>query len=483
METALAAPDEAGGKGFLARVLILSGTGSCCHGRNTKGKTAKMGGWGHILGDKGSGYEIALRTLKALVFYYDRDGVWPGLGRRMLLRLQLNEPDELIPWVQTAGKSQIAGLAIEVFTAWRKGDKLAAGIIAGAEENLARDAVACARRLTGQEDEVQFILAGGVLLGQPRFARRLGAKLQNLRPGASVSILERESAWGAVALARRLHDSRTATNKSPASERAPTRRVSSRKIVLPQSTALSPTEQRHPLSLNLDRLSLGASIELMLSEDAKLPAAILAERKKIEQAVRWIVLAFKRGGRLFYVGAGTSGRLGVLDASECPPTFRTPPEMVQGIIAGGQTALWRSVEGAEDDVAAGGRAVQFRGVTARDVVVGIAASGRTPFVWGALVEAKRRGAKTILLAFNPWLKIPRSSRPALTILPNVGPEILTGSTRLKACDRDETHSKYNHDARHGAHWKSDGQSHGGFGAHQREIKGSRRADRPSLAER
>ena len=170
----------------------------------------------------------------------------------------------------------------------------------------------------------------------------------------------------------------------------------------------------------------------MLSEDAKIPGALLAERKKIEQGVRFITNAFKQGGRLFYIGAGTSGRLGVLDASECPPTFRTPPELVQGIIAGGQTALWRSVEGAEDDPVAGARAIAFREVTRRDVVVGIAASGRTPFVWGALAEAKRRGAKTILLGFNPYLDISGDARPTLVITPNVGPEILTGSTRLKA---------------------------------------------------
>ncbi len=184
--------------------------------------------------------------------------------------------------------------------------------------------------------------------------------------------------------------------------------------------------------MQLDRLPLPDAITLMLSEDVRITKALLAERKKIEAAIRLITRAFKRGGRLFYVGAGTSGRLGVLDASECPPTFRTHPDQVQAIIAGGQEALWRSVEGAEDDALAGARAIQFRGITARDVVVGIAASGRTPFVWGALNEARTRGARTVLLAFNPFLKIPRAIRPGLTITPNLGPELLTGSTRLKA---------------------------------------------------
>jgi N-acetylmuramic acid 6-phosphate etherase len=145
-----------------------------------------------------------------------------------------------------------------------------------------------------------------------------------------------------------------------------------------------------------------------------------------------VARAFRRGGRLFYVGAGTSGRLGVLDASECPPTFGTSPDLVQGIIAGGQNALWQSVEGAEDEADAGASAIRFRGVTRRDVVTGIAASGTTPFIWGALREAKRRGATTVLVCFNPFLKIPRALWPTIVIAPNLGPELLTGSTRLKA---------------------------------------------------
>jgi N-acetylmuramic acid 6-phosphate etherase len=174
------------------------------------------------------------------------------------------------------------------------------------------------------------------------------------------------------------------------------------------------------------------AIELMASEDAKIPGAILEWRGEIAKAVVLVARAFKRGGRLFYVGAGTSGRLGVLDASECPPTFRTPPKLVQGIMAGGTPALVRSVEGAEDDAVAGAGEIKARKVTARDVVVGISASGRTPFVWGALDEAKRRGAKTVLLCFNPFRMIAGHRRPALVIAPQVGPEVLTGSTRLKA---------------------------------------------------
>ena len=149
-------------------------------------------------------------------------------------------------------------------------------------------------------------------------------------------------------------------------------------------------------------------------------------------AIRLAVRAFQSGGRLFYVGAGTSGRLGVLDASECPPTFRTPPEWVQGIIAGGARALHSAVEGAEDDSAAGAEAVRARGVTRSDVVVGIAASGRTPFVWGALHAARAAGAATGLISFNPGLRFRDGWKPDHCILPDTGPEVITGSTRLKS---------------------------------------------------
>jgi N-acetylmuramic acid 6-phosphate etherase len=195
---------------------------------------------------------------------------------------------------------------------------------------------------------------------------------------------------------------------------------------------LSPTEQRNPRSMNLDKLSLADAIGLMLSEEGKVAGRVLSEGRAIERAIQAIVRALRRGGRLFYVGAGTSGRLGVLDASECPPTFRADPQLVQGIIAGGPSALVQAVEGAEDDSEAGAREIRLAKVGPRDVVTGIAASGGTPFVWGALDEAKRRRATTVLICFNPYLKIPRARRPTIVIAPNLGPEVLTGSTRLKA---------------------------------------------------
>ena len=170
----------------------------------------------------------------------------------------------------------------------------------------------------------------------------------------------------------------------------------------------------------------------MLREESGVGRALLKHRQKIARAVNWVANSLAAGGRVFYVGAGTSGRLGVLDASECPPTFRADPEMIQGIIAGGREALWQAVEGAEDDAAAGAEALRFRGLQAKDVVIGIAASGRTPFVWGAIAEARKRKARSVLLCFNPSLKIQSGKGPDLFIAPDLGPEVLTGSTRLKS---------------------------------------------------
>lgn len=414
----------------VARILVLSGTGSCCYGRNLDGETRKLGGWGHLLGDKGSGFEIGMRALKAIVYYRDLDGRWTTLGKRVLRALNLNEPDELIDWVRDAPKDDVAALAPEVFASSAKRDSIASDILTGASSSLAKDAVCCAKGLAAKGGVVEFVFAGSVLLKQRGFAKQVEAKIRERWPSAVCAPLKLESVRGAIELARS-NASAEGVGRSTVSVAGGGREDSGK----PWDTKLlagTLTEQRHPRSMRLDRMTIGAAIDLMLSEDETLPAAIHKERAKIAWVVRRIADAFSSGGRLFYVGAGTSGRLGVLDASECPPTFRADPEMVQGIIAGGARAIANPVEGAEDDPDAGARSIQFRGVTRKDVVVGIAASGRTPFVWGALWEAKEIGAATALVCFNPELKIARKDRPDRIIAPDIGPEILTGSTRLKS---------------------------------------------------
>jgi len=191
------------------------------------------------------------------------------------------------------------------------------------------------------------------------------------------------------------------------------------------------TEQRNPNSTHIDTASTEEILRVINTEDHLVPIAVRRELDDIAEAVETVVEAFKAGGRLFYVGAGTSGRLGVVDASECPPTFGTDPAMVQGIIAGGKEAVFRSQEGAEDVADAGAAALDERGVTEDDVVCGITSSGRTPFVVGAVEHARDAiGAPTLFVTTVPRDEL--DVAPDVAICPVVGPEVVMGSTRMKS---------------------------------------------------
>lgn len=190
------------------------------------------------------------------------------------------------------------------------------------------------------------------------------------------------------------------------------------------------TEQVNPNSQNLDQLSSLELVELFNQEDTASVAAVAAAKIQLAEAITRTAVALRHGGRLFYIGAGTSGRLGVLDAAECPPTFCTSPELVQGIIAGGAAALVRSSEDLEDRSEDGNAAIALRHITDLDVVVGITAGGTTPFVHGALAAARQRGATTIFIACVPTEQVSADCDIDIRLL--VGPEVLAGSTRLKA---------------------------------------------------
>lgn len=190
------------------------------------------------------------------------------------------------------------------------------------------------------------------------------------------------------------------------------------------------TEKRNPRTMQLDTMSELEIVTTMNEEDARVPLAIAKKLPQIAQAAHWAAEAFEQGGRLFYMGAGTSGRLGVLDAAECPPTFGVAPGMVVGLIAGGEQAFLKAVEGAEDDRALGQSDLEAYGLNAKDVVIGIAASGRTPYVLGGLAYAKSVGCRTAAIACNTGSEIGRAADLAIEV--EVGPEVLTGSTRLKS---------------------------------------------------
>src|SRR5829696_6045015 len=195
-------------------------------------------------------------------------------------------------------------------------------------------------------------------------------------------------------------------------------------------TELPPTEQENPRTRGLSGLPTADVLRLMNEEDAGVAAAVGRVLGDVERAVEEVVKRLRAGGRLFYAGTGTSGRLGVLDASECPPTFGVPAELVQGIIAGGYDALHRATEASEDDREAGARDAEARGVTGKDALVGIAASGRTPYTIGAVEYARGLGAFTAAVTCVPDSPVTRAAE--VSMVPVVGPEVLAGSTRLKA---------------------------------------------------
>jgi N-acetylmuramic acid 6-phosphate etherase len=337
--------------------------------------------------------------LRAAIREYDRHGRVDKRLTRTLRRLCLNSPDQLVDWIQNAGKDAVAALAVDVLDE-------DAGLMLQAASFLAQDCHAVALQLG--LDKPSVILSGGMLQHHRKLAVLVGNRVRTMLPGAKVTRASVESAVGALKLAGLA---------SP---------VSTSPLIL-ETSALPLTEKRNPRTMDLHKRSVAQLVDTMLDEEARVIPALRKNKVAIERAIHSIVGAFKRGGRLFYIGAGTSGRLGVLDASECPPTFSTDPGMVQAIIAGGATALREAVEGAEDDSSAGAEAMGAQGVGRRDIVVGIAASSSTPFVVGALDEAKRRGAKTFLLCFS-------APRPTLhtPLCFNTGPEMITGSTRLKA---------------------------------------------------
>jgi N-acetylmuramic acid 6-phosphate etherase len=210
-----------------------------------------------------------------------------------------------------------------------------------------------------------------------------------------------------------------------------------KKILFQQLQKLS-TEQRNPASMDIDARSITEVLTIINNEDKKVAFAVETQIPFIAQAVELVVKAFINEGRLIYVGAGTSGRVGIVDASECPPTFGVPFEMVQGMIAGGEGAMFRAVEGAEDSPDGGARDIDNKAVGENDVICGIAASMRTPYVIGAIRQAKKRGAKTLYVTTNPRknLELPEFKDLAdaldVAICAEVGPEVIMGSTRMKS---------------------------------------------------
>lgn len=393
-------------------IAVNAGTGSSITGQRD-GKIEKAGGWGHILGDAGGGYYLSLQALRLTLREYDLRRGEARLAANILRALCLNNFDELVRWAQAADKMEIATLSPVVFEAAENGDERVREILDGGARMLAEYTAAVARRLELDAPEVRLL--GGLFQCCAIYAAAFQRELAKLLPHARVEVARNAPEWGAAWLA--------AHRKLPARQRA---EEAGNAVDLRHAA----TEQANARSEKLDRMPAREFAELFVNEERCVEEALRECIPALAQGIEYLAAILRDGGRLFYVGAGTSGRLGVLDASEIPPTFGASPEAVQGIIAGGVHALHRSVEGAEDESGAGALAIEERGVSQRDVVCGITASGRTPFVLGALDRAKHLGARTILLTCNP--QRPRGPTFDLEINLPTGPELLAGSTRLKA---------------------------------------------------
>ncbi len=406
-------------------IVVNAGSGSSVTGRRGD-RIEKAGGWGHILGDVGGGYFLVIQALRFVLREYDLRRGEVQFAAKILRALSLNNFDELVRWAQTADKMEIAMLAPVVFEAAASGDARVMEIIESGAQVLSEYTEAVASRL--QMLAPRVVLMGGLFHRDSLYTHAFRRRLKKNLPDARVTTAERSPELGAAWLAGELGDQVSFQAK-----------LSQNEI---DDLAAAITEQRNPRSENLEKMSTRELVELFVEEEEFVQDALRATIAELARAIEIVTESLRNGGRMFYVGAGSSGRIGILDASEIPPTFGASPDLVQGVIAGGATALYRSVEGAEDEESSGALAINERRINNRDVVIGITASGRTPFVLGAIGRARSLGAKTILLTCNPAVVAAVSPAAAgtaastanvdLAINLPVGPELLTGSTRLKA---------------------------------------------------
>jgi N-acetylmuramic acid 6-phosphate etherase len=397
-------------------IMVIAGTGSNVMAHK-QGRWEKAGGWGHLFSDPGSAYHTAQAALRTCYDDYDRNGRTTPLAQAFLAHTASNTMAEMISWIYAVpGKEHLASLCQVVVQCAETGDRQARTLLRDGAGLLAEKTILLARRMNMARPRIGLV--GGMFQHSTVFLRAYQRAVRKSLPAAQIFLVTTPGSVGAALFAL---DSAPLTPAAPLPSRSG----------MPIDLDRLPTEQRNPRSHGLHRKSVATLVDLFIDEEKRTRAALHACRGSITRACDATARTLARGGRLFYVGAGTSGRLGILDASEMPPTFGVPPDLVQGIIAGGTAAVFRAQEGAEDDAALGARSVRERGITRRDIVWGIAASGRTPFVLGALEEARRLGAATVLLTCNPDWSHP-TCKPGIGIHLPTGPELVTGSTRLKA---------------------------------------------------
>lgn len=409
----------AGAFGSAEGIIVIAGTGSNVQGYR-EGRWVRSGGWGHILGDPGSAYDLAHIALQRIYDTFDATGDIVPLGVSFLQRTGQDDLEELFAYIHSdPSKDRIAALAPCVLERVEAADPLAVGIVRSRSGLLADQVVHVARRL--HFDRPPIALVGGLFEHSEAYAELFRNELHS-RLGVSEMFVSRVP--GAVGAARLAG---APGHTPPAAEAKPSL---ARLRAISASLEGASTEERNPRTRFLNQKSIPELVEIFLSEEQFVDQALRDQKAAIGAAAAAVAAALQEGKRLFYIGAGTSGRLGALDASEIPPTFGVSAELVQAIMAGGSEAFFRSREGAEDDRGAGTRSLIHRGVRNGDVVCGITASGRTPFVLGALEQASAIGALPILLSCNPHR--PPTPFACLSIDLPTGPEIVAGSTRLKA---------------------------------------------------
>lgn len=401
------------GKG--SGILTIAGTGSSVLGKDAFGGIVRAGGRGALFSDDGSAYRLAVEGLRAAAAMADGLGPETPLLEALLAGAGAASLEELAAWSARAGKREVAALAPLVTAAAEEGDFVAAGCLEEQARRLAGQTTVVARRL-GLEDGYRVFLHGGLLMNTPRYRE---AFCQCVDMYAEAQFMSCALTGHAAVAAWAESLDRVPEWASEWRGDAPG---------TPDTPELPPTERRADSGPPLDALDAAGMVDLMIRREADTCAAVASCAEVIARVVDHAGRVLERGGRIFYLGAGTSGRLGVLDASECPPTFGVSPDRVIGIIAGGDTALRNSLEGEEDRPEHGGRDLAARSPGPGDLVVGIAASGATPYVAGALEHARAAGAPTVLVCC-----VPRPAIPADTVIAlDTGPEVLAGSTRLRA---------------------------------------------------
>ena len=410
------------GIGSADGIVAISGTGSCTYGR-FRNKSYKAGGWGELIGDSGSAYHIAHSGIRSVFREYDKFAKVNALGRRLLRDSNSPNLPTFAKKLRSHSKREIAFYCQSVFECAKKNDEISRQIIQHSAKTLAEQIFVIWENLG--RPEIPVTIGGSVLRNSDFYKKLFHQELLKIWPDAILKIPELQACQGAALIG--LHKIKKSKISVPSSKSIRSR-ISSPKINLSHL----PTEKTNPRTKDLSKVKTSTAIELLICEDERfLMSSIKKAKSKISKVISAVSHSFQTNGRLIYVGAGTSGRLGVLDASECVPTFGVSSSLVQGIIAGGDLALKSSIEGSEDNFYQGTIAIKRAKINPSDVVLGISASGRTPFVLGALQEADKIGAYTALLDCSYDSKETVPTVKTRISLPT-GPESICGSTRMRA---------------------------------------------------